>query len=179
MDPFGTHAPIQDDVFKMILKPTNAVEFGCGNFSTFKLSDCCEKVIVYEMQNESWYEKIKLNLTNSNKTNVDMILALGPTKAVALFMQLKIIPEYVFVDGHGDSRFLCIQAALDKKVPVIVTHDTEVPDYSWDTVKLPQEYVWLDIMDFVPWTSVITTYNNEIVKQLQNKYKTKFRNYLY
>ena len=169
MDAYGTHREIQKAVLAYVEKPKEAVEFGCGHFSTQMIAQASDHVTVYEMQSKEWFKTIKDSLLEQNVKNVTMVEAIGPFEAISLFLNGPK-PDYAFVDGHGESRFACIQAAVDRGVQVIVTHDTEQPTYKWSRVRLPSNYAWLDVKDFTPWTAVISN-DTSLIENIQSLFR--------
>lgn len=123
MDPTATHLPILAELFASHQIKT-VLEFGCGLFSTNAfISNGC-KVTSIEMQNQSWYARVKEEIPG-----VDLRLALGPDEWHKEPLEARY--DLIFVDGHGDSRPECLEWAKDH-TDLIVAHDTEHPYYGWD-----------------------------------------------
>ena len=158
MNPFGSHLP----TLRYLIEHYNiksVFEFGCGLYSTNLFVDCCTEVYSCEMQSNNWYEKIKKqfihkhNLTinfydEQDNPNVDaQFLAINYFKSLNKFFDL------VFVDGHKDSRWLCINEC-QKYTNIIVTHDTEDnQNYHWDRINLEDCWQKHIITDDHPWTT--------------------------
>lgn len=159
MDPYSTHLLVNAlllEYLKARKVPLDVlIEFGMGKYSTVLFSRYAQKVIAYEMQDLEWFKA----MMDLKIPNAKLLLSLGPKAAIDHFETLVFCmgtPNYVFVDGHQESRHVCIQKCMENKVPYIVFHDTEQGCYHYDEIKLLTGYVWIDIKDAVPWTSVIT-----------------------
>ena len=98
----------------------------------------------------SWFKSVTSKIKDDRFTGVYIP---GPLKGIDFFRDLKEPFDLVFVDGHGDSRYACINEAF-KKSSVLVTHDTEVPGYRWDLVKIPSEYTSFTYKNLTPFTTV-------------------------
>lgn len=133
-------------------------EYGCGLGSTPFFLDHCEKVVAVEMQEESWYNKVKSELQNhKNIKNLQLYCDLSENS----FNFIKNEKNYkdfdlVFVDGihRGD----CINLCLSLGYKHIVTHDTEdkVYPYGWEKIKVPEGYFRYDFKQYRNWTTVFT-----------------------
>lgn len=148
MDAYSTHVHVLD----MLIKNDNiknVFEFGCGNFSTILFSKHCNSVTAIEMQNESWYKKMKEEVGN----NVTLLYQPGPTSAIETLDKMQKRFDLIFVDGHGDSRWKAINVA-SKYTDIIVAHDTETASYRWDLVSLDSNWTKIDYKEYNPWTSV-------------------------
>jgi len=152
MTPYGSHMPILTKYFDDF-KPKTAWEFGCGDSSTPLFIEHCESVVAIEMQKPDWFIRIT-DVYGGNK-NLNLYCMLGPFAAPEyLSLQQKRF-DLVFADGHMGSRWMQINSALSK-TNVIITHDTDQPCYHWERVSLPSGWVWIDIVNHVPWTAIIT-----------------------
>jgi hypothetical protein len=83
--------------------------------------------------------------------------------------------DIIFVDGHSESRWKCINDAIGK-CNIIIVHDTETSSYNWNLVNLQPNYLWLDIKTYNPWTSVITNDKN-LISNLSKNFNAKVRNF--
>lgn len=170
MNPYNTHLPILSFITKH-LDCDSIFEFGTGFCSTPFFSKNFKTVISIEMQDEEWYKKVaELDLPN---TSIHCML--GMKLGLDYFETLPFKFSCVFVDGHGGNRWECINKAFDK-TDIIVTHDTETSGYEWHLVQKPNNFIWLDILNFNPWTSVITK-NKDLISKLKNEFQTKERNF--
>lgn len=144
LDPTATHLPVFEDLFKRFQIKT-VLEFGCGMFSTAMFVNAGCDVTSIEMQNKSWYDKVKSELPT-----VDLRLALGPHE----WEELDLKPRYdlIFVDGHRDSRPDCLIWAKDH-TDLIVAHDTEHPAYDWGRADM-SGFVMTEHKELSPWTTV-------------------------
>jgi hypothetical protein len=83
----------------------------------------------------------------------------------------------VFIDGNPETRWKLINESFNK-TDIIIVPDTEMSCYNWDLVKKPEnnEYYWLDIKIYNPWTSVITR-NRELIHKLSKHIDAKIRDF--
>jgi predicted O-methyltransferase YrrM len=174
MNDYCSHLPILEFVLDEI-KPINLFEFGMGLYSTKLFTNTTKYVISVEMQDESWYDKIKKeNFITDSKNDINLYCMLGKENAIDFFKNIDMKFDLVFVDGHGESRWQCINEAFEK-CDVIVAHDTETVSYNWSMVVKPEEYTWLDIKKYNPWTSVITN-NKNLIQKLSKDFNATIRN---
>ena len=159
MDPYSSHiflnALLLENLKTRKVSLDLLIEFGMGKYSTVLFSRYAKKVIAYEMQDVEWFK----TMMDLKIPNAKLLLSLGAKPAIDHFETLVFCmgtPDYVFVDGHQESRHICIQKCMESKVPYIVFHDTEQPCYRYDEVKLLPGYSWIEIRDTLPWTALIT-----------------------
>lgn len=165
----STHLPILRYVLDKIGK-CNIFEYGMGMYSTTLFSENAEKLIAIEMEDENFLSKIsKCNF----KDNVILHCMLGKDSAIEYFKSLELKFDIVFVDGHCESRWKCINESFGK-CDIIIAHDTETASYNWNLVNLPENYLWLDIRIHNPWTSVITN-NTDLIANLCKDLQAKVR----
>ena len=167
---FGTHLPILEFVCQNI-QTDSIFEYGMGNFSTKLFAKHFKSVIAVEMQEQNWYETMMNE--KFDPEIVTLLCLIGQKDAINYFHEMNTQFSCIFVDGHGGNRWECINEAFGKS-EVIVTHDTETSGYQWNLVNLPSNYRWLDIRNYVPWTSVITS-NNILFEKLQKVFKCEER----
>ncbi len=138
-------------------KKFNSVfEYGCGLGSTPFFLDNCQKVVAVEMQEQSWYEKVKIELEkHKNGKNLKLHCDLT-TDSFNFIKNEKNRFDLVFVDGiyRGD----CINVCLELGYKYIVTHDTEdkVYPYGWENINLPKGYYRYDFKEYRNWTTIFT-----------------------
>ena len=172
MDAYGTHLPILQTISNVI-SCDSVFEFGMGNFSTKLFAERYKNVIAVEMQEESWYEEVKKGVkswrSGVDQSHVELLCGIGTKPALDILDSKKGRYSLIFVDGHGGNRWECINKSFGRS-DIIVTHDTETAGYNWYLVQKPEDYVWVDIKDYDPWTSVLTN-NNMIVDILFSKFK--------
>lgn len=144
LDPTATHLPVFELLFRRH-RIKSVLEFGCGMFSTTMFVNAGCNVTSIEMQNQSWYDKIKAELPT-----VDLRLALGPMEWEK--EPLKDRYDLIFVDGHGDSRPECLMWAKDH-TDLIVAHDTEHSYYCWDRADM-SGFTKTVHDELSPWTTV-------------------------
>lgn len=157
MDDYSTHLPILECIANNIVC-NNVFEFGMGNFSTKLFAERFNNVTSVEMQEYNWY----LIMQEQNlPSHVDLRVGLGETPAIDILNSINTTFSCIFVDGHGNNRWQCINESF-AKTDIIVTHDTETPGYNWHLVEKPSNFTWIDIKQYNPWTSVITS-NNDVI----------------
>lgn len=167
MNDYATHLPILECISDNI-ECESIFEFGMGNYSTKLFADRFKKVISVEMQEEQWFKTMKEQNFGSH---VDLFCALGKKPAIDILNSLNNdVKKFscIFVDGHGENRWECINESF-KKTDIIVTHDTETAGYNWYLVNKPSNFIWIDIKEYNPWTSVITS-NHDVVRFLVKKF---------
>lgn len=163
MDPYATHIEFIKEIYSVIDKPKNVIEFGCGNYSTEFLIENSENVISIEMQSEDWFNEIKAKLNHN--LNWKIYSLIGPM--TFLNIELPDIIDLAFVDGHGESRPECINHMMKKKCPIIIAHDTEERGYGWDRV-LSNHYHKFEFKKYNNWSTLWTT-NTELYNFLSLK----------
>lgn len=164
MDDFSSHLKILEFIIdKFDIR--SVFETGCGDFSTKLFLDKAKKVVSLETQNQSWFEKI--NSEFGNKKNYLCNIKLD-FKGIYDFLGGLEKFDLCFVDGRCD-RFRQVNY-LFKKSNILVAHDTEANIYLWDRVDLPYDFLWIDIVEKEPWTSVITN-RMEVFRSLQEKFQ--------
>jgi hypothetical protein len=157
MDDYATHLPILECIANNIVCD-NVFEFGMGNYSTKLFAQKFNSVTSIEMQEHNWY----LIMQEQNlPSNVDLRSAVGQTPAIDILNSMNTRFSMIFVDGHGDNRWQCINESF-AKTDIIVTHDTETPGYNWHLIEKPENFTWIDIKQYNPWTSVLTC-NNDVI----------------
>ena len=164
MNDYATHLPILECISQNIVCD-NVFEFGMGNYSTTLFSNKFKKVISVEMQEEQWFNKMK---DQNFPSHVDLICALGETPAIDILSSIRTKFSCIFVDGHGGNRWECINESFSK-TDVIVTHDTETSGYNWYLVNKPSDFTWIDIKQYNPWTSVLTS-NKDLIRALVKEF---------
>ena len=170
MDPYSSHIPILEFIFKT-RSISSVFEFGPGKYSTRFFEENAKHTISVELTNEEWFNKVKNGVDHDR---VEVLYITDLNKALDVFAKGQNY-DLVFVDGSFESRVPCIEAAF-RRSPVIVTHDTEMSEfqndpYRWNSVRLQQGYFWVDVMQFLPWTSVVTNQTrlmNELLLQYSN-----------
>ena len=169
LNDYATHLPILEYVLNKIGK-CNIFEYGMGMYSTTLFDDKADKLIAVEMQDEKWFDKMS---QYKFKNSTELRCMVGKDLAIDFFKNLDFKFDIVFVDGHGESRWKCINEAFGKS-DIIIAHDTETSSYNWHLVDLPKDYIWLDVKTHNPWTSVITN-NKDLIASLCKDLKAKVR----
>ena len=168
----SSHSPILQYVLDKIGK-CNIFEYGMEMYSTKLFSEKANKLIAVEMQNESWFNKM-MSQQNDFGSNTELRCMIGKDSAIDFFKSLDLKFNIIFVNGHNESRWKCINEAFGK-CDIIIVHDTEkASPYSWNLVNLPENYFWLDIKMYNPWTSVITN-NKDLISSLCKDMNAKIR----
>lgn len=159
MDRFATHLEILQKIFEF-KKIKSVIEFGLGHNSTTFFIDKVEKLTSVEMQSEEWYN-IMYNLYKSRNNWIPLKL-LGPSEIFKIDYE-KV--DLIFVDGHGDTRYQCVNF-MSKYSDIIVAHDTEAEKvYNWNLVDLKDYKQFTDRRN-EPWTTVWTK-DEELMEFLQ------------
>ena len=160
----STHREYLEEIFKIKGKVGTILEFGMGDFSSGLLIENGNKVVSIEMQNKSWYDKITNNF--SDRDNWTGILSLGPHSYRTITLPEKV--DLAFVDGHGKSRFDCINDMMDRNCAIIVAHDTQQPTYHWDRVREEKKYKKVTFKKYSVWTTMWTT-DGELYDKIKDK----------
>jgi hypothetical protein len=170
LNDYSTYLPILNTICDNIACD-DIFEFEIENYSTPLFAKKFKNVLAVEMQSQEWYDSMfKQNLGK----NVELICALGEKPALDILRSRKAKYSMIFVDGHGGNRWECINESFGK-TDVIVAHDTETSSYNWHLVRKPDNYTWLDICEYNPWTSVITT-NQALIAVLKEAFpKSRIR----
>lgn len=129
----------------------NIFEYGTSIYKTKLFSDKCQ---VLSLENDTEENDLKLDLNNLNRSS-----------------------SIVFIDGNPETRWKYINEAF-YKTEIIIVPGTEMPFCNWDLIKKPEnnEYYWLDIKKYNPWTSVITR-NRELIHKLSKVFDAKIRDF--
>jgi hypothetical protein len=111
------------------------------------------------MQSQEWYEKMKKQVAK----NISLLYSPGPIGAIEIFDKTQDSFDLVFVDGHGESRWKCINHSFDK-TKLIVTHDFETASYNWNLVKMPDSWKCFVYNKLSPHTAIY--YHSDIAKDI-------------
>jgi hypothetical protein len=149
---FYSHSNVLKKVISALPRTSRALEFGCGtgeNCSTKLLSDNFLFLTSIEMNSKEWYEKIKSSFELDN-----LIYCPGAFE----WKKLELLSDFyslIFVDGHEDSRWDCVNWAFDR-TDIIVVHDTEEKLYQWNKIIMPIGWSRIDVVSERPWSTVFT-----------------------
>jgi hypothetical protein len=169
MEPYGTHIPVLEELIKSCNIKT-VFEFGSGLASTPLFVKNCESVHAVEMQSEEWFTKVADELKKYE--NLDYEKIMGADRAIDEFSKIDKKYDLVFVDGHGSTRWKCINEAFSK-TKLIVTHDTETPSYNWHKVVVPKGWSYHVYQKLRPWTTIYYLDGSldveNSIKNLENK----------
>jgi len=161
MNDYETHKPILELIINNY-PVENIIEFGLGYYSTPLFLEKCKHTTSVEMQSEEWFNKIKDEyLKYSNKWTP--LLSIGPFTYKDL--QYDSYYNLAFIDGHGESRWDCINYMFDK-TSIVIAHDTNTPSYNWNRVNKPTIF---NEVNFVKYNTKVWTSDNNIFKIL-NKF---------
>ena len=130
------------------------IEFGCGMFSTPFFCERGRYVFSIEMQDPLWLRKVQDHLCEIEVQQHTGVDAIGPWE----FLKVPGITangpfDVGFVDGHGKTRWACVNLLMLLNVPLIIAHDTEAQRYGWHRVR-EHGYRRTDYKDLTPWTTV-------------------------
>lgn len=159
---YATHIEVLDICLSHI-QPDLVVEYGMGDFSTNLLLQNSKEVISIEMQNVDWYKALLRR--HSKCANWLPLWNPDPQRYADIDMYLQKDPDFVFVDGHQDTRPECINH-FNNRCNTIVTHDTEDRQYGWERIKLDPEYIQFDFKKYPNWTTVFTK-DQTLIEQLK------------
>lgn len=163
---YQTHAPVLERILE-IFKPKDILEFGPGKYSTKLFLDSIPasgSLTCIEMQSQEWADIVTGLFSSDARFQLHCLLGANAWYEEDHLLEGR--PDLAFVDGHGESRPEVINYLLDWKVPVIMTHDTECPNYGWDRIKGNSDYTHWSYRDVVPWTDVFI-HNNALSNMLK------------
>ncbi len=151
LNPYNTHLPILERIF-LLKKIKRVFEFGLGIYSTPFFTEKAESVVSIEMQSEDWF-----NQMNYYDDNLKVLYRPGGELAIEYLRSDPTVYDLIFVDGHGGTRWKCVNTSFEKGYEIIVAHDTEQKTYEWDRIKMPDGYYKIDMVQYTPWTTVWST----------------------
>lgn len=149
IDPYPTHLPYLTEFAR-----GNAVEFGCGLYSTPTLLNQCDTVVSIEMQDPEWLTKVSAEMCKDGipeSWDWRGVESIGAWHFLGVEYPDQI--DFALVDGHRSSRYACVNFMMRLKVPVIVAHDTEALQYKWEWV-YPYGYRAFTFKETTPGTTV-------------------------
>lgn len=146
MDGYSTHLPYLKEFAEGV-----AVEFGSGKYSTPLLLKQCDYVMSIEMQDGAWLERVRNEfVSEEDKLKWHGVRRLGAWQFLGL--EYPKVIDFGFVDGHGKSRFGCVNFLMRMNCPVILAHDMNGISYRWDLVN-PIGYTRFDFKRYTNYTS--------------------------
>ena len=158
MNAFSTHLNTLSELIKSY-NIKSVFEFGCGLYSTNLFIENCDQVYSCEMQSKEWYKQIKERFKNKNNFTIQFFDEKSDPGENPQFLAIDYLKslnkkfDLIFVDGHKDSRWICINTAKLYS-NIIVTHDTEDTNkYHWHRINLGKEWKRVDDKILYPWTS--------------------------
>ena len=153
---YASHLGILGEVCD-VLKPRDAIEFGCGYHSTPYLLDRCEELLSIEL-NREWLYKVEERLTESQRKRW---VRMPITNELLVWLMPGVMHEtgLVLVDGadYRARKDVAQACMLFQTARVVVCHDSERMEYNYDQVMLPEGWQCIRIEEEMPWTSVYTT----------------------
>lgn len=162
---YATHLPVLEFLLDYI-QPKRTLEWGMGLYSTpLLIEKTKQEVLSVETTSIEWYIKIR-----------DKFKSYDKFKNVMVSNTLEMLPkvegkkwDLIFNDGDVDSRHIIAQMAQYWD-SVIISHDTQEKQYFYNAIFLRDDWVWMDIMDYSVWTSVLCN-KSEILEALSNTFK--------
>lgn len=153
LDP-GTCLPVLEAVCH-VFDIENAIEFGCGLWSTSTLARTCKNVTSVENVQE-WIDKMKIE--QSHRDNLTFVHF---TKPMNTYLKEDDSYDLIFIDG--ENRIECLQESFNKS-SIIVCHDTHAQGQGWHRVHVPVEYKMLTYTGCLPYLTTIFYHNSTDVK---------------
>lgn len=163
---YSNHLVLINSIFKKT-EIKSVFEYGCGFGSTPYFCKNAESVIALEMQSEEWFLRVRNDLRKKHK-NLEIHCKIGGENW-DFIEKINETFDFVFVDGHGDSRPDCINLCFRKNIPIIVSHDTEESGYKWERVNKPAGYESYTLKMFKNYTTVWTN-KMDLLKKIINDF---------
>lgn len=163
LESWATHLPVLESILNNC--PIESVfEFGSGFGSTPLFIERCKHVHSIEMQNDDWFHRVNEKFKECSGFTYEK--AIGPRIGIDIFKNTGRNYDLVFVDGHGDTRWDCINKSFDR-TNIIVTHDTNVPSYKWNLIEIPTGWEVYEYKKIIPYTKIFYTNATEIHSVIQ------------
>jgi hypothetical protein len=168
-----TYLPILECLSNYLTSRDTVFLFGMKKCSLKLFTERFKNVIAVEMDDANRYQTMKENTNLS--PHVNLYCAIGYQPAINIlnkvYNQTKL--SCIFVDGCSvENRWRCINESFSK-TDVIITHDTEKNWCHWNLVKKPPHFIWIDIKQYNPWTSVLTC-NHDVIRYLVKQFPTSY-----
>ena len=165
---YGTHIAVLK-VVQAHVGDANAVEFGCGMYSTKWLLENFRHLTTVELD-EGWVTKVANGTCAEMKKRWSMVVVKDEQWA---FQAAGRIPQadVVLVDG-GDhkARVKVAQSCMDQgTTKAVVMHDAERIEYDWNTLWLLDGWKYVRCEGEMPWSAVATP-NDDLVMALSNAF---------
>jgi hypothetical protein len=166
-DPYATHLPVLEEIFKHTGVLNSCLEYGMGLYSTPYLLKNCKYLKSVETDSLVWFDKIKQVVAENRSWDpVCQIGACAELEHIPDMMRKKY--DLIFVDGNAASRHVTTQCA-QYATSVIVSHDANEHADLYFSVVLRDGWYWIDVKDYKPWTAVVTDQKN-LITALQGKF---------
>jgi len=149
LDP-GTCLPVLEAVCH-VFDIDNAIEFGCGLWSTSTLARTCKNVTSVENIQE-WIDKMKIE--QSHRTNLSFVHYTDPMNTY-----LKDDDSYDLIFIDGEDRVECLRDSFGKS-SIIICHDTHAKSFGWADLYVPDNYKMLTYVACVPYLTTIFYHEN-------------------
>lgn len=102
-------------------------------------------------------------LEKNNDNSIKEINAKDPEEEFKTFKDSKNKYDLILIDEDLENRWKWVNESFSK-TNIILVHDTDNTSCNWSLVNKPDDFVWLDLKTYIPWTSIITN-NKEIVSK--------------
>jgi len=165
---YATHLPILNYLLDE-LKPECTLEWGMGFYSTPLLLEKSGELCSVETGSEEWYQKISDKYSGNDSLILMKDISVSGTLEILRGFGPDVVCDLVFNDGDANSRHIAAQAAQNWGA-VVVSHDTQEKQYHYNSILLREGWMWMDIMDYSVWTSVMCK-DPELILKLSNKFK--------
>jgi hypothetical protein len=164
-DGYGSHIRVFEKIFES-LPVSTVLEFGMGLYSTPFFATHCDFVVSVEQESRQWYDETVAKIKSPNWRH---IYEADPEAVFNHFDNNGTKFDLVFSDGMAGTRYVVANLALQKKVPIIVLHDTEkVSYYRWYLLEMPGEYCRYDFRLCDGSNKVTTILTNRYMREVNN-----------
>ena len=164
------YLPILSFILDKLQKKENILEIGIDFFTIFFLLRKCNDIEIIETVHENLALKLK---EEEKKLNVNFYES---EEAFELIRNLNKNYDCVFINTDEIMIWKFINE-LYEKTDVIILYNSQKNNYNWYLVKKIENFIWLDIKMFNPWTSVITN-NRDLIRDLTVKFAATVREFV-
>ncbi len=164
-DGYGSHVHVFEKIFESV--PVNsALEFGMGLYSTPFFAGHCNYVVSVEQESGQWYTE---TVEKINSPNWHHRYEADPQVTFDYFDNEGVKFDLVFSDGMAETRCQVANLAMQRKVPIVVLHDTEkIYYYRWDLLEIPVKYFRFDFRRCGESGKVTTILTNRYIREINN-----------
>jgi hypothetical protein len=164
-DGYGSHIYVFEKIFQNI-SINSVLEFGMGLYSTKFFTDHCEFVASIEQESMEWYTKTTESINSQNWYHR---YEAEPEVVFDHFDNEGIRFDLVFSDGLAETRCRVANMAMQRKIPLVVLHDTEkICYYGWNMLQIPVEYFRFDFRRCGESSKVTTILTNRYIREVNN-----------